>query len=239
MDEGGWLLAFGRLGTEEFVEVEAVHVPLLYHGSEVLRHLVGHHHHGGHLLIGAANGLFSFLLVLIGPVEDLVLHKLARGKGAEGSAAEVEEVFPSDGHVVVVPCAAAIHVDAAFAHHLVLFCLPPLGFAVAQVQQALGVVVPCPKMVFVQHYQVPIDAVHPLVLGFDVAVAVATQVVLEGAKHHQRLWRGERRKPFSLAAAVVSPPLEVAMPQQVFAPGVFHGRLEGEHQHPFGLHPFG
>ena len=79
MDKSGGLFAIARLRTKELVEVETIHVPLLYHGSEVLWHLVGHHHHGGHFQIGAADGLFPCLLVLIGPVEYLVLHKLARG----------------------------------------------------------------------------------------------------------------------------------------------------------------
>ena len=109
------------------------------------------HHHGGHFQIGTANGLFPCLLVLIGPVEYLVLHKLARSKGAERCAAEIEIMPACNGHIVIIPSAAALHVDTTFAHHLVLFHLSSLGIGIAQVEQTLGVVVPCPEVVLVQY----------------------------------------------------------------------------------------
>ena len=183
MDEGL------SLCPEELVEVEAIHVPLLNHRAEVLRHLVGHHHHGGHLQVGTAHGLFPCLLVLIGPVEDLAFHELARGEGTERGAAEVEVVLARDGHIAVIPGAPAFHVNTAFTHHLILFGLPFLGLGIPKVEQTFGVVVPRAEVVLVQHNQIPMDAVNPLVLGLDVSVAVSAEVVLERAEHHKRLWR--------------------------------------------------
>ena len=56
-----------------------------------------------------------------------------------------------NGYIVVIPCTAALHINAALAHHLVLLCLSPLGIGIAKVEQTLGVVVPCPEVVLVQH----------------------------------------------------------------------------------------
>ena len=112
------------LGAEELVEVELVHVVLLNQLSQVIGHLVGHHHHGGQFEIRiwrAFVGLFHPLLVLIGPVEDLVLQELAIGDGTEGRSAQIEIILARNGHLFLVEELAAEGIVAVFLQDVVHF----------------------------------------------------------------------------------------------------------------------
>ena len=58
------------------------------------------------------------------------------------------------------------------------------SFSSAVTSDRHDLVVPSAEVILVQHNQVPIDAVYPLVLRLDVAIAVSAEVVLERTKHH-------------------------------------------------------
>ena len=88
-------------------------------------------------------------------------------------------MLSSDGNIAVVPGASTFHVNAAFAHHLILFCLTLFGLGIPKVKKTLGVVVPCAEMVLIQHNQIPIYGVYPFVFGLDISIAVSAKIVLE------------------------------------------------------------
>jgi hypothetical protein len=76
-------------------------------------------------------------------------------------------------------------------------------------EQFLGRVAPRAEVVFVEHHQVPIHRVQPLVLGLDVPRRVAAEQVLKGTEIDHRLLAVNLRRVAAGAAREVLPAVEV------------------------------
>ena len=65
---------------------------------------------------------------------------------------------------------------------------------VLALEQLLGSVTPCAEVVLVEHDEIPVHDVEPLVLGLDVAVVVPSEKILERAEVDDRLLRIDLRR---------------------------------------------
>lgn len=72
-------------------------------------------------------------------------------------------------------------------------------------------VVPRTEVVLVKHYQIPVDGMYPLILGFDTAGVVLAEVVLKRAEADDRSFRVEAAWVATIARGEELPPREIGM----------------------------
>ena len=157
------LLARAR-GLKKRVEVELIELSGACDRQQLVRHLVGQQAHlrqraigiplagvlGGEIFLGA-------LFVGVGPVENLLLDKLARGQRLERRAGEVEIGLGRDGQelgfLLREHAEVFVHVfQAGGIFELGLLLGDRLFLAL---EQFLGRLAPCAEVVFVEHHQDP------------------------------------------------------------------------------------
>ena len=110
---------------------------------------------------------------------------------------------------------------------------------VLALEQLLGGVAPGAEVVLVEDDEVPVDHVEPLVLGLDVAGAVAAEQVLEGAEVDDGLLRVDLRRVAAGRAREVLPAVEVDVGFEVGLPRILDGGLEGHDEHALGAELLG
>jgi hypothetical protein len=183
------------VGLEKGVEVELVELAAAGDRQQFVRHLIGQQPHLRQRAVGVPlpgcwrRSLLGTLLVGVGPVEDLLLDELARRQRLERRAGEVEVGLGGDGQELGFLFREHGQV---LVHVLQPACVFELGFLFRDslflaLEQFLGRLAPRAEVVFVEHHEVPVHRVQPLVLGLDVAGRIAAEQVLERAEVDERL----------------------------------------------------
>ena len=72
-------------------------------------------------------------------------------------------------------------------------------------------VVPRTEVVLIEYYQIPVDSVYPLVLGFNTAGVVLAKVVLKRTKADDGSFRVEAAWVATIARGEELPPREIGM----------------------------
>ena len=212
--------------------------PALAIASSSVRHLVGQQAHLRQRAVGVPFArvlrrecLLGALLVSVGPVEDLLLDKLARGQRPERRAREVEVRLGGDRQELDLLLREFAEV---FVHIFQAAAVLELGLLLRDrvllaLEQFLRGLAPCAEVVFVEHHEVPLDLVEPFVLRLDVARRVAAEQVLKGAEIDYRLLGVDLGRIAIGVARKVLPPVEIHMGFEVCLPRIFDGGFEGHH----------
>ena len=120
---------------------------------------------------------------------------------------------------------------------LLLLSLDGLVFILTG-KETLCAVSPRAEVILIERHQVPLLQVDPFVACFDGAVLVHTEEVLEGAEAHN----GTRWVALIVGPGITGdelPAFKVDVAFKIFAPGILHSRLEGEHQYALHVHSLG
>ena len=106
-------------------------------------------------------------------------------------------------------------------------------------EQFLGRVAPRAEVVLVEDDEIPLHLVQPLVLGLDVARRRRGPAD-PGTSRSRRAasWRTFGRVAAGVAREVL-PAVEVGVGLEVRLPGILHGGLERDHEHPLGAELLG
>ena len=207
-------------GRKKRVEVEFVELAGARHGHQLVGHLVGQQAHlrQGAVRVprpGMRGGEFSFgtLLVGVGPIKNLLLDELACGQRFERGPRQIQVGLGGDGQILALAhrIVVQILVDAAEMHGVLeRGLLFGDGFVLA-LEQLFGRVAPRAEVVLVEDHQIPVNRVHPLVFGLDVAGGVAPEQILKRAEVDQRLVGGDARRLDAHCARQVLPAGEVGV----------------------------
>ena len=171
------------LGSKEHIEVKLIELALLGHLLYLIGHAVGEHHHAWQREV-RVTASFPFglgtLLVRVGPVEYLLLDELTIVDGAERRSREEEIILRRDGQPSLVDGIArlVLLIFLGIEVHCILLVL--------LLEELLGTLLPCTKVILIEDYQVPSRGVDKLILCLDAATLVRTQQVLERTEHHDR-----------------------------------------------------
>ena len=187
-------------GFKEGVEVELVELTLRSHREDVVGHLVGQQSHFRERPIGVAftrvlelPASLGFLLVGVGPVENLLLNELTRRQSLEGCARQVEVGASGDRQELCLVTAQLVELGVEGVQRTIgeLGSQLLVGYLlILTLEQCLGRFAPCTEVVLVKDDQVPVDGVNPLVLRLDQpGLLIPAKQVLERAEVHQRLVR--------------------------------------------------
>ncbi len=190
-------------GLEKGVQIKLVKLPGAGDGHQLVRHLIGEQPHLrqraiGIPLAGILGGelFFGALLVGVGPVENLFFDELAGGQRLERRAGKIQVSLGGDGQKLGFLFGqnreVFVHVfQAGGVFELRLFFGDRLLFTL---EQFLGGLAPCAEVIFVEHDQIPLHLVQPLVIWLDVSGVVAAQQVLKRSEIDQRLLGGDLRR---------------------------------------------
>ena len=183
---------------EERVEVELLELARVGDGHQLLGHLVCQQAHLGqggirvrHQRRTPPELLFRPLLVRVRPVEDLFLDELTGRHGSERGPGKVQVCLRGDRQDVGLLGGefAKVGIDAVEVGAILVGSSPPCHRGFLPLEELLGRIPPCPEVVLVEHHEVPLDDVQPLVLGLDVPDGVTAKEILEGTEVDQGLVR--------------------------------------------------
>ena len=156
---------------------------------------------------------FGTLLVGVGPIKNLLLDELARGQRFERGPRQIQVGLGGDGQILALAhrIVVQILVDAAEMHGVLeRGLLFGDGFVLA-LEQLFGRVAPRAEVVLVEDHQIPVNRVHPLVFGLDVAGGVAPEQILKRAEVDQRFVGGDACRLDAHRARQVLPAGEVGV----------------------------
>ena len=101
---------------------------------------------------------------------------------------------------------------------------------VLALEQLLCGVAPSPEVVLVEDNEIPVDDMKPLVLGLDVAGAVAAKQVLERAEVDDGLLGVDLRRVAPGGAREILPAIEIRMGLEIGLPRVFDRGFERDYE---------